>query len=101
MTGFGCRLAAAATALCALTVSPAVAAAAAPEAPPEDLSDLSIEQLAQIQVRSASKREEPLSSAPTALFVITSDDIQSSGVTSLPEALRLAPNLSVQQVDAA
>lgn len=70
----------------------------APE--PPDLSDLSIEQLAQIPVTSASKREQPLSTAPTALFVITSDDIQSSGVTSLPEALRLAPNLWVQQVDA-
>ena len=66
----------------------------------EDLSDLSIEQLAQIQVRSASKREEPLGSAPAALFVITGDEIEKSGLTSLPEVLRLAPNLQVQQVDA-
>lgn len=65
-----------------------------------DLRTMSIEQLAQIEVRSASKREEPLSSAPAALYVITSDDILSSGATSLPEVLRLAPNLNVQQVDA-
>lgn len=69
-------------------------------APEEDLSGLSIEQLAQIQVRSASKREEPLSSVPAALFVVTGEEIQRSGLTTLAEALRLAPNLQVQQVDA-
>ncbi len=65
-----------------------------------DLSDLSIEQLAQIKVTSVSKQAEPLSRAPAALYVITNQDIQDSGVTSLPEALRLAPNLNVQQIDA-
>ena len=65
-----------------------------------DLANLSIEQLAQIEVRSASKREEPLSGAPAALYVITPDDILSSGATSIPEVLRLAPNLQVQQIDA-
>jgi iron complex outermembrane receptor protein len=65
-----------------------------------DLSSLSIEQLAQISVRSASKREEPLSSAATALYVITNNDINASAATSLPEVLRLAPNLQVQQIDA-
>jgi iron complex outermembrane receptor protein len=65
-----------------------------------DLANLSIEQLAQIKVTSASKQEQPLSQAPAALYVITGQDIQDSGVTSLPEALRLAPNLTVQQIDA-
>lgn len=65
-----------------------------------DLADLSIEQLAQIKVTSASKQLEPLSQAPAALYVVTGNDIHSSGVLSLPEALRLAPNLNVQQVDA-
>ena len=65
-----------------------------------DLANLSIEQLAQIKVTSASKQLEPLSEAPAALFVITGQDIENSGVLSLPEALRLAPNLGVQQVDA-
>jgi iron complex outermembrane receptor protein len=65
-----------------------------------DLSALSIEELAQIPVRSASKREEPLSGAATALYVITENDILTSAATSLPEVLRLAPNLQVQQIDA-
>ncbi|MBV9931403.1 MAG: TonB-dependent receptor [Alphaproteobacteria bacterium] len=69
-------------------------------AEPQDLSGLSIEQLAQIEVRSASKREQPLSSVPTALYVITSDDILRSPATSLPELLREAPNLQVQRIDA-
>ena len=66
----------------------------------QDLSQLSIEELAQVSVRSASKRDEPLSSAPTALYVITGEEILASPATSLPEALRLAPNLNVQRVDA-
>jgi iron complex outermembrane receptor protein len=88
-------------ALCGTVASPAVAADADPaKSDGPDLSNLSIEQLANIQVRSASKTEEPLSAAPTALYVITSDQILSSGATSVPEVLRLAPNLQVQQVDA-
>ena len=66
----------------------------------QDLSELTIEQLAQLPVRSASKLDEPLSAAPTALFVITGEEIEASAALSLPEALRLAPNLNVQQVDA-
>jgi len=65
-----------------------------------NLSNLSIEELAQLNVRSASKRDEPLSEAPTALYVITGEEITDSAATSLSEALRLAPNLEVQQVDA-
>jgi iron complex outermembrane receptor protein len=77
--------------------------AAAPQPIPaagQDLSQLSIEELAQLPVRSASKRQEPLSAAPTSLFVITNDDLLNSAATTLPEALRLAPNLNVQQVNA-
>src|SRR3954464_1867848 len=66
----------------------------------EDLSGLSIEELARIEVRSASKQAEPLSRAATALYVITADDIARSPATSLPELLRTAPNLEVQRLDA-
>jgi iron complex outermembrane receptor protein len=66
----------------------------------DQLQDLSIEELSQIQVTSAGKREEPLSQAPASLFVITNQDIIRQGATSLPEVLRLAPNLDVQRIDA-
>lgn len=65
-----------------------------------DLSDLSLEELSQVEITSVSKRPEPLSQAPAAVYVITSDDIRRSGATTLPEALRLAPNLEVARVDA-
>jgi iron complex outermembrane receptor protein len=77
----------------------AVPAAAASEDQGQDLSNLSIEELAQIPVRSASKHDEPLSAATTALYVITGDDIQRSTATSLPELLRMAPNLHVERVN--
>lgn len=64
----------------------------------EDLSQLSIDDLANIPVTSVSKRAEPLSDAAAAIFVIDRNDIHRSGATTLPEILRLAPNLQVAQV---
>jgi iron complex outermembrane receptor protein len=64
------------------------------------LADLSLEELANIQVTSVSKRPEPLSDAAASIFVITNEDIRRSGATTLPEALRLAPNLEVARIDA-
>lgn len=62
------------------------------------LADMSLEELSNIEVTSASKRSEPLSDAATSVYVITADDIRRSGATNLPDALRLAPNLNVAQV---
>jgi iron complex outermembrane receptor protein len=64
-----------------------------------DLSGLSLEELSAIRVTSVSKRPEPLAGAPAAVYVITGEDIHSAGATSLPEALRLAPNLHVGRFD--
>ncbi|HEX6642200.1 MAG TPA: TonB-dependent receptor plug domain-containing protein [Thermoanaerobaculia bacterium] len=65
-----------------------------------DLSRLSIEELAQIKVTSVSKVAQPLSQAAAAVFVITEDAIRRSGANSIPEILRLAPNLQVARLDA-
>ena len=65
-----------------------------------DLNALSIEELVQVQVTSVSKRPEPLAEAPAAIYVIGTEDILRSSATSLPEALRLAPNLQVQHISA-
>jgi len=72
----------------------------AAEPPPVDLTELSLEQLANIEVTSVSRRAERLSDAAASIYVITNDDIRRAGVTSLPEALRLAPNLQVARVNA-
>ncbi len=65
-----------------------------------NLNQLSLDDLSAIEVTSVSRRAEPLLGAPAAIFVITAEDIRRSGALSLPEALRLAPNLQVAQSSA-
>ncbi|WP_162136384.1 TonB-dependent receptor plug domain-containing protein, partial [Caulobacter sp. AP07] len=65
-----------------------------------NFANLSIEELGEIQVTSVSKRAEPVREAPSAIYVITHDDIVRSGARTVPEMLRLAPNLQVQQFSA-
>lgn len=74
-------------------------AAHAARADTADLSRLSIEELANLEITSVSKRPERLADAAASVFVIGNEDLRRSGVQSLPEALRLAPNLNVQRVD--
>ena len=64
-----------------------------------DLADLSLEELGNVVVTSVSRRRERLAAAPASIYVITREDIRRAGVTSLPEALRLAPNLQVARAD--
>ncbi len=64
------------------------------------LADLSLEELAEMPVISVSKAARPVSDAPASVFVITHDDVRRNGATTLPEALRLAPNLQVARIDA-
>src|SRR5690606_39595101 len=61
---------------------------------------LCLQDLLAIEVTSVSKRPEPLSEAASAIQVITREEIRRSGATSVAEALRLAPNLQVAQVNA-
>ena len=46
-------------------------------------------------VTSVAKAPEPYSEAPAAIDVVTQDEIQRSGASSIPEALQLADNLEV------
>jgi iron complex outermembrane recepter protein len=64
-----------------------------------DLSNMTLEELADVEITSVSKRPEALSDAAAAVYVITREDIRRSGATSIPEILRLAPNLQVARVD--
>jgi iron complex outermembrane receptor protein len=92
---FGPRLAAS-----LLAAAAALPAAAQPTTAASRLADLSLEQLGNIVVLSVSRREESLAEAPASIYVITSEEIRRAGVTSIPEALRLAPNLIVARADA-
>ena len=64
-----------------------------------DIFDLPIETLLDIEVTSVSKRSEKVKDAPAAIYVITNEDIRRSGVTSIPEALRMVPGIQVAQID--
>ncbi|MFZ0256039.1 MAG: TonB-dependent receptor plug domain-containing protein, partial [Gammaproteobacteria bacterium] len=52
------------------------------------------------EITSVSKTTQKFFDSAAAVFVITQEDIRRSGVTSIAEALRLAPGMSVAQVDA-
>ncbi|MEW6186414.1 MAG: TonB-dependent receptor [Thermodesulfobacteriota bacterium] len=66
----------------------------------KDLTDLSLEALMNLSVTSVSKKEEKVSQAPSAVFVITQEDIRRSGATNVPEALRMVPGVEVARIDA-
>jgi iron complex outermembrane recepter protein len=66
---------------------------------PQDLKKLSIEELVQIDVTSVSRRSERLSDTAAAISVINPDQIFRSGLTTLPEVLRLADAIDVARVN--
>lgn len=66
---------------------------------PRSLKKLSLEELMNIEVVSVSKRREKLAEVASAIQVITQKDIRNSGAKTVAEALRLAPNLQVAQVN--
>ena len=67
--------------------------------PTPDIEDLSINDLMQMEVSSASRKSQTLSDTAAAAFVISQDDIRRSGATSIPEALRLAPGIEVAKIN--
>lgn len=90
--------------LCLLLAAAAVDASFADdsEANPEGkarLTHLSLEQLGETEVTTVSKEPVKISRTPAAIFVITQEDIQRSGATSIPEVLRLAPGVEVSRID--
>ncbi len=63
------------------------------------LNQLSLEQLGNVKVTTASKEPEEVWNTAAAIFVITQEDIRRSGATNLPDVLRLAPGVEVAQLD--
>jgi iron complex outermembrane recepter protein len=63
-----------------------------------DLTQMSIEDLMNLEVTSGAKKEEPIQRTAAAIFVITGEDIRRSGATTLPDALRMVPGLDVAQI---
>ena len=61
---------------------------------------MSIEDLMNIEITSASRKEQRAADVAAAVFVITHDDIRRSGMTTIPDLLRLAPGVKVAQINA-
>lgn len=67
--------------------------------PTEDLRRLTLEELGNVAITSVTKEPEQVWRTPAAIYVLTAEDIQRSGATSIPEVLRLAPGVQVSRVD--
>jgi iron complex outermembrane recepter protein len=85
-----------ALAACIAQASPAFCDQVPPvETQQNPLKSLSLEELGNIEVTTFSKAPAPLRNTPAALYVITREEIIRSGVTTIPDALRLAPGVEV------
>ena len=67
---------------------------------PSDLTQVSLEDLMNMQVTSVSKKGQNLKKTGAAVFVINQEDIRRSGVTNIPDLLRMAPGVDVARIDA-
>lgn len=67
--------------------------------PSEDFTDLTLEELAQIQVTSIARKHGSLFDTAAAAFVLTGEDIHRTGATDLASALRAVPGMQVGQID--
>ena len=88
----------------ALSGPPAVRAAgpgsAAPDTLVQHIAALDFEQLLDMKVTLGSRTPEKWYRSPSAMYVITGEDIRRSGLTLVPELLRLAPGVQVARIDA-
>ncbi|MBC8211783.1 MAG: TonB-dependent receptor [Gammaproteobacteria bacterium] len=71
----------------------------AQQPPIDDILDLGLEDLLSMEVTSVSRKKQRLTESAAAIYVITQEDIRRSGVTSIPEALRMAPGIQVAKMD--
>ena len=65
-----------------------------------DITSTSLEELMNIKISSLSKKQEPISRAPAAVYVLTRDEIRRTGVQHVAEALRYVPGVEVARIDA-
>lgn len=64
-----------------------------------DLTNLSVEQLMNLDVSSVMKVPTDVNHVPAALYVLSNEEIRRTGATTIPEALRVVPGMHVAKVD--
>ncbi|MBS1187762.1 MAG: TonB-dependent receptor [Burkholderiaceae bacterium] len=79
-------------------LSVTLASASMAVAEPVDPTTLSLEELLQTPVITASRKQQRLQDVAAAVFVINREDIQRSGAVSIPELLRMVPGLQVARI---
>jgi iron complex outermembrane receptor protein len=67
---------------------------------PADLTQMSLEDLMQIEVTSVSKKEQRAWKSGAAVYVITQEDIRRSGAANIPDVLRMVPGVNVARINA-
>jgi iron complex outermembrane receptor protein len=85
-------------ALSAALVSPSQTHTASPAT--GNLADYSLEDLMNMKVTSVAAKEQRISKAAAAVYVLTAEDIRRSGAANIPDLLRLVPGVNVEQIDA-
>lgn len=84
---------------CAFAQTATTAADTKPQKKAEDLTDLNLDDLANMKVTTASKKAESLFGVAASLSVVTADDIKRKGAVNIPEALRGLPGVNVAQMN--
>ena len=87
--------------LCALLAVSVLSPVAVSQGPAggASLKSLSLEELGNIKVTTESKEPTEVWSTPSAIYVLTQEDIRRSGVTNVADALRLVPGVNVERVN--
>src|SRR5437762_2069992 len=65
---------------------------------PQDLASATLEDLLNIRITSASRKEQRAHETPAAVSVLTQEDIRRSGMRTLPELFRLVPGVQVARL---
>ena len=63
-----------------------------------DLFELSLEQLSEFRLTTMSRKAQRVGDLAAAAYVVTGEEIMRSGVTSIPEALRMVPGIQVARI---
>ncbi len=64
----------------------------------EDLLNMSLEDLLDIKIVTASKKEQKIEDSPSTLYVVTAEDIRAYGAHNVGEALRMVPGIEIFQM---
>jgi outer membrane receptor for monomeric catechols len=64
-----------------------------------DLTQVSLENLMNVEAPSVSKKEQKMSQVAAAIFVITQEDIHRSGATNISDLLRMVPGMDAAEIN--